>query len=126
MKKIALSIILIFAVSISACSGKVTTIINNTTVIPSVNSSTVDLSAYQQLPQANAEVALVLTAAGAYCADNQGVWPSNSTKLYPDFITAPTDAVYAFSTSTGKITSVINGDGFTKGLTFDIVNQMWK
>jgi prepilin-type N-terminal cleavage/methylation domain-containing protein len=77
---------------------------------------------------ANTEVSMVETAALAYYADNDGVWPTNTnTQLYPDYVNAVAQyADYAFD-EYGKV-DIANGTASlpTDSVVWDRANHKWK
>jgi type IV pilus assembly protein PilA len=57
---------------------------------------------------ANTEAANVETAALAYYADNDGVWPTDSDAL-TTYLSNPPKGTYTFSATSGKIVSAVAG-----------------
>ena len=126
VKSIVWLVLLIILIGITACIGATTTIINNTTVLPTSSISITTTAGYGLVAEANSEVADVKTANEAYAADNQGKYAPDSNKLVGIYITGMLDAIYFFNEDTGIITSVSNGIGYTKNLQWDSAGQKWK
>jgi prepilin-type N-terminal cleavage/methylation domain-containing protein len=76
-----------------------------------------------KLGAANTEVSNTKIAASGYMADNNHVWPSDSTVLDNYLDTLP-DTTYTFNVSNGLITTATGGWA-DDGLIFDIASQMW-
>lgn len=84
-------------------------------------------SEHEDLQAANLEVMVVKTAAIAYYADHDGIWPATSGDLTTDYIATQIEETYTFDTTTGEISAANTlGKWGKAGFTFDVSSQQWK
>jgi hypothetical protein len=95
----------------SVQTGEVTPILPN--VIGSAN-----------LSEANAEAAIMKTAANAYFWD-KGTFPSTSYDLIPQYSSSVSKAKYYFNIIDGSITEVDSITGGWPGIVFSLSEQKW-